>query len=624
MMKYLFSIMLILSANVADAASNKPLGLSSQHVQHVPSNSALSAIPSTAVRVVRDGYKSSGDSPPLTYTASDSACSLNSGAGDGGSQIPTSDGKCWIAKFPTNIVDARWFGAVGITSKNSTSAIQAAIDYAETLSAASPNTGGGVYLPSGNYLVNSSLIVNQSNFSLIGDGRHQTILSRNAAYGDTLTVNNGGLIQNITIRGITFYHDVNAGNSMTGAHINVKGGTHVNITDVGTLNGKYGITIQGGTYISIDNTHIKGAYLQGSSVLNSTAGLYFTATKNSGTTPLPSIVNVTRTQINQTNGTNYAFRYPMVINAMEEGHFVGDTFNGGYYAQVYLQQTASNSAILEVTFSDDFIDGDGEPSRGAGPWYGMSIDGSLGNGSKPISRIKIVNVGFNGEARTPHGATFGIGLHIDGTNRGGAYPQALQGLVVANSQFQGYYKYGINAAGGVNLTFTGNQIFNNNNSNTNGIAGLQMGASVNKFLISGNISGPLGSGATKQKYGMSFLDGAIGTVIGNNLCGNRTGAVSDSTSAPTTAGRKILFFDNKCWNSSQAASVQPVAASGVNQYNAKGQPMWMRCTGGTSVTAIAVNGTNIATSTPAQFMLGANQYYTITYSSTPTCTGWPQ
>jgi len=64
-------------------------------------NSVLSAIPSTvALQVQRLGHTTAGDGPTIVYTSSSSACSFNGGAGDGGAQVPSGDGKCWLAKMP--------------------------------------------------------------------------------------------------------------------------------------------------------------------------------------------------------------------------------------------------------------------------------------------------------------------------------------------------------------------------------------------------------------------------------------------------------------------------------------------------------------------------------------------
>lgn len=67
----------------------------------VDNNTRLSALPAAfAASVLRLGYAAPGDAPPVLYTPSSSACSLNAGAGDGGSQVPASDGNCWIASLP--------------------------------------------------------------------------------------------------------------------------------------------------------------------------------------------------------------------------------------------------------------------------------------------------------------------------------------------------------------------------------------------------------------------------------------------------------------------------------------------------------------------------------------------
>lgn len=91
------------------------------------SNAKLSAIRTTdAAIVIRTGFAAAGDSPDLKFVASGSACTLNSGAGDGGSQVPSSDSKCWLAVFPSDGVDIRWFGADPTGVADSRAAVNAA------------------------------------------------------------------------------------------------------------------------------------------------------------------------------------------------------------------------------------------------------------------------------------------------------------------------------------------------------------------------------------------------------------------------------------------------------------------------------------------------------------------
>src|SRR4051794_17938207 len=81
---------------------------------YVSSKAELTTL-STKARpiVIRDGFTEAADAPQLMYTASTSACTLNSGAGDGGFQVPSPDGKCWIASFPSGRVAVEAWGCSG-------------------------------------------------------------------------------------------------------------------------------------------------------------------------------------------------------------------------------------------------------------------------------------------------------------------------------------------------------------------------------------------------------------------------------------------------------------------------------------------------------------------------------
>ena len=116
----------------------------------VPNNAALSALASTyASAVIRMGYSTAGDSPALIYTPSNTACTLSTayggGLGDGISQVPTSDGKCWLASAQSLLyATPQDAGAKGNNSQNDTVPIT---NYIAAMG------GNALHFPVGQYLV---------------------------------------------------------------------------------------------------------------------------------------------------------------------------------------------------------------------------------------------------------------------------------------------------------------------------------------------------------------------------------------------------------------------------------------------------------------------------------------
>lgn len=103
----------------------------------------------------RNTYGNGNGSGPLFYTPSNSACSLNAGAGDNGSQVSSANGKCWLAVFPDSGINPLQFGAMCNNSGNDQPPVQAAFDASARLAQRASITGlcavpGGVTY-SGNY-----------------------------------------------------------------------------------------------------------------------------------------------------------------------------------------------------------------------------------------------------------------------------------------------------------------------------------------------------------------------------------------------------------------------------------------------------------------------------------------
>lgn len=93
-------------------------------------------------RVWRTGFAAEGDSPAVLYTGRSSACTLDSGAGDGGSQVPSSNGGCWIAQFQTSSADVRDWGANGTVALDDTA-------FTNGMAYLSAHGGGNLLVPVG-------------------------------------------------------------------------------------------------------------------------------------------------------------------------------------------------------------------------------------------------------------------------------------------------------------------------------------------------------------------------------------------------------------------------------------------------------------------------------------------
>jgi hypothetical protein len=130
----------------------------------VGTNAALQALSTvTTSTVTRLGFYSVGDAPPLVYTASGSACSLNAGNGDNGSQVKSADSKCWIANLGFGEADVREWGAKHDNVNDDTSAIQAASNFLIA------SGGGVIYVPQGAYKTTSTITLG-AHVSIRGDG----------------------------------------------------------------------------------------------------------------------------------------------------------------------------------------------------------------------------------------------------------------------------------------------------------------------------------------------------------------------------------------------------------------------------------------------------------------------
>ena len=515
-----------------------------------------------------------------------------------------------LANYFADILNVKDFGAYGDALHDDTAAIQAAINYAATIVAAG-NGGRGIniWLPAGEYLVSNTITVISGYVGIIGDGAGRTLIARNAAYGDTILFNNGAIIYNCAVRGITFYHDTSVGNAMTGAHIRALAPLRFVVDDCVMQNGAYGVTLEGGVYVYINNVHLQGHYISGSVPYNSLVGFYFVQTTNTGAVPLPTIVNVTNCQMN-TSGVYTGYEYGTVINACEEMHFTNCTFNGGILSEVFIQQTSSASNILEVTFNSCFFDTFDET-------YAVFITALAStDDNRVVSRIRFQECGFNGESDTPT-IPPGNGLYVIGRNANNNIK--VFDVQVIGCTFQAFYQDAIVIEGGNFVNISSNTIYDNNQSNNATSNGITLTSGVNKIKINDNIIGGIAGSTSKQRYGISVASNVYDFTIENNdVTNNTTGGINDLS---TTTNKRIT--NNLGFNGNRSAASPTLPATTVDYTNPYGSPAVVSIFGGT-VSDIKLNGTTISSATNIILNVGANDVLRLTYSSAPSWIWWPQ
>jgi hypothetical protein len=294
---------------------------------NVKNNTELAALKSTTVpsgaSVIRLGYAAAGDSPPISYAAYSGACTLNSGAGDGGAQVPSSDGKCWVATFPDSGIDLRWYGA-STSSANNAPAINAALSYVAS-------TGGKLQFPCGTFTVTSALtqsLTARKHLEIAGSGLDCTII-RQASSATLFRITYGSVDSSVSI------HDMTLTTTGTGSGNGIElTGTGDSTASPNSNNSFYNLLIRGDDYAT---TNLK----------------YFAYGVYQNNVTQVSYVNITVFGSGSSAGTgitingNSSTEYSLVAN-------IANSFFGATYAGVYLQSYWQGVSIVNTNFGGSY------------------------------------------------------------------------------------------------------------------------------------------------------------------------------------------------------------------------------------------------------------------------------
>lgn len=210
--------------------------------QSASTNAALQSYPTMQFHsITRLGFFLAGDGGSAVYFPSDSACSLNGGNGDNGSEVKSIDGKCWLAKLEPAASVKIWGAAVNGTTDDS-AALSACV-------AATASNGTACLLPKGTLIADNVALVNNGN--LTGVSAAASVIRRKPN-----SLSTGFLVCSTcsSVRLSTFTLDGNKANETVGANnITFTGYQDVHIVGVSSLNSK------GGQGISFDASRDQSA-----------------------------------------------------------------------------------------------------------------------------------------------------------------------------------------------------------------------------------------------------------------------------------------------------------------------------------------------------------------------------
>ncbi|WP_175882153.1 glycosyl hydrolase family 28-related protein [Burkholderia sp. BCC0044] len=507
---------------------------------------------------------------------------------------------------PAQIADVK----AGTASIDVSKAIQGCIDYQ-----ASKQRGGTCDLPSGVYLIKSTLREARSHVRLRGAGKSATVIATSTDIVDILVGTNPvtPLVGNDIID-IGFFHTDAA--VKTKPHVILLSPIQSTIRASFT-NGAFGVFLYGGQGVKLDQIVAPGNYdPEAGATRNSHTAIsllplsaasgYKTST---GAVELPTEVEISSPYIN--GPLLKGWQYGISIFAGEHV-----TLDGTYYIgqstvdNVHIEQRADNKLILEPTLAPGgYIDGAGR----AGVWVG----GPSANGSQYIGQLAIYST-IKGQSGS------GLdGIVIDGTNRGGAYSQAVINATLSPVQVSGWRRHGINLAGGQNINIPSPNIFGNSFLKAGEGNGIDIGQHAAGVRISGGRVGgdAYGRGTGNQAQGIAISPSSKNvTVAAVDLNGNQS---------PTNGIANAEVSDNQITDSpgfsgNRGAISPQFPASGKEFKNPLGSRALVSIRGG-KIASIDLNGHLLFNSAPdAPFSIAPSDTLRIIYSSRPDWTWWPQ
>jgi len=403
-------------------------------------------------------------------------------------------------------ISVKDFGAVGNGTTDDTVAIQAAINAAVLAGR------GKVYMPTGNYLVSSTLTITGNNITIMGDGMGATQITCNFAANDIILIQNTSTIfcDNVQITQLAITSSIA---KTSGAAIATKGGHNVKLSYIRVDYNMYtAFQFEAGT----GNQFL--FYLSDFEINSGSSFGIGVGLEGNGYTSIVSDLFIDRGCIaNCSVGIG-------LYNA--SGVYMRDIDCITCDYGVYIYPAAGN--FVQAVWADTVL---ADASNNSG-WSLISNGGAILEVN--LSNIWASTCGRDNVSGDNHG------IHIDTTTS-----YLVSNINIIAPRCIGNYGHGIYVGGGQYITITSPQCSGNSNlsTQTNVYSGIYFTGNLSNFNILGGACGNNGIYSTSncQKYGVEVGNGASSnfSIIGVNVTNNVTGGIYDgsaSTVSKTISG----------------------------------------------------------------------------------------
>ena len=415
--------------------------------------------------------------------------------------------------LPVNVKD---YGAKGDGVTDDTSAIQAAIDYAESLT-----DGVAVLFPAGNYLLKAGISVDSSNVILKGESRSTVTITRDSTFttGNTISFtgddSSGSIINNVGLENVYIIGNIS---QTAGVHVYVEGVTKSYFHNIECLNGWGAFEFQASTQLDLYGLYV---FNNADPTSGHSGRKLLQFTTNTGYASA-SCGDVFLTNFNVRGNVSAAYFDTGIYCDSADGIWLSNGHvQGSDVANI--QFDAAQTEPIGLIFIDNvMLDkcwGYGLHFKGS-----TSVARNLSFNNLHVKGAGTGTVGIYAES----GATF-YGLNFNGIN---VNQFNEQGLLIASTEFK-------------NSIWTGLQCIANSYNTVNNASGIVVNSGCGYVYFYGGLSGRDATAVTdsNQEYGMALNAGAVEvTIDGMDLRGNATASINSIT-ANTIVARNLLFDD---------------------------------------------------------------------------------